>query len=123
MVEIFIKKGQSMLEYAVLICVVLSALMIMHVYVKRAYQGRLKQEADSLGQQYSPPFSSSHIRTTTSTNNVTYTGGETDSLDLQGDLIPDGKDVPDGVSVTFTETDTLFQRSEQIESFAREDQE
>lgn len=67
------KHGQSILEYSVLFATVLSALLIMQFYVKRAYEGRLKHEADSLGQQYSPRHTVSRITTTTSSTSVTTT--------------------------------------------------
>ena len=37
-----IKKGQSTLEYAVLISVVVAAIVTMHTYMRRAIKGRLK---------------------------------------------------------------------------------
>ncbi len=38
----FSKKAQSTFEYAVLITVVISAIIAMHTYMRRAAQGRLK---------------------------------------------------------------------------------
>lgn len=43
------KKAQSHIEYAVLICIVVAALLTMHLYIKRGLQGNLRQ----LGDQYS----------------------------------------------------------------------
>lgn len=48
------KRGQSSLEYAVLLAVVVASLLAMQVYMKRGMQGRLRQIADDLGQQYAP---------------------------------------------------------------------
>ena len=48
------KKGQSTLEYAILIIVVMAALLSIQVYVKRGIQGRFKSAADDIGDQYSP---------------------------------------------------------------------
>ena len=59
------KRGQSILEYSILLAVILSAILIMQFYVKRSYQGRLKTEADSVGQQYSPGHTTSTVTTTT----------------------------------------------------------
>jgi hypothetical protein len=92
----------------------------MQVYVKRSYQGRLKREADSVGQQYSPGHTASRIVTTTSINSVSYTGGETDSSDLSG-VVPDNQTVPDGMSVTYTKTATTMERSERVDSLAAEE--
>jgi hypothetical protein len=47
-------KGQSTLEYAVLVIIVIGALLSIQVYIKRGVQGRLKSSADDIGEQYSP---------------------------------------------------------------------
>ena len=49
----FTKKGQSILEYAILLAVVIAVLLIMQAFVKRGYQGSLKRSADSMGTQFS----------------------------------------------------------------------
>ncbi|MBU1998950.1 MAG: hypothetical protein KKE64_05590 [Candidatus Omnitrophica bacterium] len=69
----FSKRGQSLLEYAILFAVILSALLIMQFYIKRGYQGRLKQSADSVGQQYAPGHTTSKIVTTSSSTTRTTT--------------------------------------------------
>ena len=46
-------RGQSTLEYAVLIVIVIGALLSIQVYIKRGIQGRLKSAADDIGDQYS----------------------------------------------------------------------
>jgi len=48
------RKGQSTLEYAVLIIVIIGALISIQVYIKRGVQGRLKSASDDIGDQYSP---------------------------------------------------------------------
>ena len=48
------KRGQSTLEYAVLIVVIIGALLTIQVYIKRGVQGRLKSAADDIGDQFSP---------------------------------------------------------------------
>lgn len=48
------KKGQSTLEYAILIIIVLAALLSIQIYVKRGLQGRFKSAADDIGAQFSP---------------------------------------------------------------------
>lgn len=60
-----------MLEYSILFAVILSAILIMQFYVKRSYQGRLKREADTVGQQYSPGHTTSNITTTTDSTSTT----------------------------------------------------
>jgi uncharacterized protein (UPF0333 family) len=47
-------KAQTSLEFAVLIICVVAALLGMQVYLKRAFQGKLRGAADEVGQQYSP---------------------------------------------------------------------
>ena len=47
-------KGQSTLEYAVLIIIIIGALLTIQVYIKRGVQGRLKSAADDVGDQFSP---------------------------------------------------------------------
>jgi Flp pilus assembly pilin Flp len=46
-------KAQSTLEYAIIIAVVVGALLAIQVYVKRGVQGRFKQAADDIGEQFS----------------------------------------------------------------------
>ena len=47
------KRGQSTLEYAVLIVVIIGALLTIQMYIKRGVQGRLRSAADDIGDQYS----------------------------------------------------------------------
>lgn len=47
------KNGQSTLEYAVLIIIIIGALLSIQVYIKRGIQGRLKGAADDIGDQFS----------------------------------------------------------------------
>ncbi|MBU1726891.1 MAG: hypothetical protein KJ880_04615 [Candidatus Omnitrophica bacterium] len=53
------KKGQSTLELLILIAIITAALVSMTIYVKRAIQGKFRQSADSIGEQYSPSAASS----------------------------------------------------------------
>ncbi len=74
------KRGQSILEYAVLISIVLAAAIGMQTYVKRGLQGRYKAVTDNLvtgaggnnevaqlagPRQYEPYYAESSFRTTT----------------------------------------------------------
>jgi hypothetical protein len=58
-------KAQATLEVSILIAVIAAALLASIVYVKRALQGKLRESADSVGEQYSP------ARTFLSTRNST----------------------------------------------------
>jgi len=62
------KKAQSTLEYAILIFVVVAALIVMQIYVKRGIQGRMRESSDQIGEQYSPGFTTSNYTTTRDTN-------------------------------------------------------
>lgn len=47
------RKGQSTLEYAVLIIIIIGALLSLQTYIKRGIQGRLKSATDDIGDQFS----------------------------------------------------------------------
>ena len=49
-----LQRGQSTLEYVILIVIVIAALLTMQMYMKRGVQGRWKSAADELGDQYDP---------------------------------------------------------------------
>ncbi|MBU0547988.1 MAG: hypothetical protein KJ710_01085 [Candidatus Omnitrophica bacterium] len=46
-------RGQSTLEYVILVGFVVAALIAMGIYMKRGYEGRIKESTDQIGQQYS----------------------------------------------------------------------
>jgi hypothetical protein len=48
------KRGQSTVEYAVLIIIIICALISIQAYIKRGVQGRLKSATDDIGDQFSP---------------------------------------------------------------------
>jgi len=50
----FNRKGQSTLEYTLIIAVVVGGLLLMQHYVKRGYAGRLKSASDEMGEQFDP---------------------------------------------------------------------
>jgi len=47
-------RAQSLLEYSFLLAVLIAALLSMQIYAKRAIQGRLRLNAEELGEQYAP---------------------------------------------------------------------
>ncbi|MFH0940748.1 MAG: hypothetical protein V1840_02705 [Candidatus Omnitrophota bacterium] len=61
----FSKRGQSTLEYAVLIVVIIAALIAMQVYLKRGIQGRMRESSDQIGEQFSPGYTVSNRVTRT----------------------------------------------------------
>ena len=58
-------RGQSTLEYVILIGFVVAALIAMGVYMKRGMQGRLRESTDQVGQQYSAGNTTSEYVTKT----------------------------------------------------------
>ncbi|MDP3723319.1 MAG: hypothetical protein Q8R91_07475 [Candidatus Omnitrophota bacterium] len=48
------RRGQSTLEYAVVIGVVAAALVVMQIYMKGGIQGKLREATDDVGEQFSP---------------------------------------------------------------------
>ncbi len=91
------RRGQSTLEYIVVIGSLAAALIVMGVYMNRGFQGNVRGFADSVGEQFSPESTAVHnteqtvvspggdytsqTRTTTSiTYGSTITDGESDDL-------------------------------------------
>jgi Flp pilus assembly pilin Flp len=58
------RKSQSMLEYTILMIIIVAAFITMQVYIKRGFQGRWKQAADDLGDQYDVNAFNSNVRYT-----------------------------------------------------------
>ena len=65
------KKGQSALEYAVLLIVLMGAFIGIQNYMKRGIQGRWKASVDELGDQYDPRTADTNIRETLSSSTNT----------------------------------------------------
>ncbi len=64
------RRGQSTLEYVILIGFVVAALIAMGVYMKRGLQGRLRESTDQIGQQYSAGNTESEYTITTGMTQV-----------------------------------------------------
>lgn len=62
------QKGQSVLEYTVLLVIVMGALIAMTQYIKRAVQGRWKTVVDDMGDQYDPRLTEIRINHTVVVN-------------------------------------------------------
>ena len=73
----FNRKGQSTLEYAIIITMVVAAFMFMRIYMKRAVEGKLRDSADDIGDQFESLKTSS---LTTTTNVGTTIQDQTDGL-------------------------------------------
>lgn len=59
-----LRRGAFSLEYAVVIVCVVAGLIAMQIYITRSMQGRLRQSADSFGEQYAPGNTSADITQT-----------------------------------------------------------
>ncbi len=64
------RKGQSILEYTVIMVIVLGVVIAMRDYVKRGIQGRWKSSTDEMGDQYDPQHLNSDINVAVVTNSV-----------------------------------------------------
>ena len=81
------QKGQSTLEYAILIIIIIGALLSIQVYIKRGIQGRLKSATDDIGTQFSVGNTNViKTMTTSSRTDETFISGVTRS-ELLGDEI------------------------------------
>jgi len=79
----FNRKGQSTLEYALIISVVVAGLLLMQHYVKRGYSGRLKSASDEMGEQYDPNAYTSNFTINQSSNvSQTVQGGVSETTHL-----------------------------------------
>jgi len=77
-------KGQSTLEYALIVAVVVGALVAMNVYMKRGLQGRLRESADQIGEQFDANNTTIN-RTTTRTGTTVQTVNAGTTTTHQGD--------------------------------------
>ncbi|MDE1921239.1 MAG: hypothetical protein KGJ09_05465 [Candidatus Omnitrophica bacterium] len=61
-------RGQTILEYTVIMIIILGVLVAMKDYVKRGIQGRWKSSSDEIGGQYDPQWVNSNILYATQSN-------------------------------------------------------
>lgn len=96
------RRGQSTLEYAVIIAVVVAALLAMQIYMKRGVEGKLRDSTDQIGDQFDAETTSFDSTTSRTSKTVQITtGGATTSL--TGAALPGGA-VIEGFPETRTET-------------------
>jgi uncharacterized protein (UPF0333 family) len=103
------KRGQSTLEYAVLIVVIIGALLAMQVYVKRGVQGKLRESTDSIGDQFSPGYTTynktTHSYSATNeeqnaTQSTTTIGCQVQQRNMEENVADAGKEYWSDVSAT-----------------------
>ncbi len=61
MLSIYKNRGQSSLEYTIIIIILIGALLAISTYFKRGIQGRWKDSVDGLGDQYDPLYTKSEV--------------------------------------------------------------
>ena len=84
------QKGQSTLEYAILIIIIIGALLSIQIYIKRGVQGRLKSATDDIGDQFSPGNTNVTMSmTTSSVSSDTFISGVTKSQLLNEEITID----------------------------------
>jgi len=71
-------KGQSAVEYALLLIIVMGAFVATSFYIKRGIQGRWKGAVDGMGEQYDPTVMSTNIYQTLVSNSYTLITTEED---------------------------------------------
>ncbi|MBM3248815.1 MAG: hypothetical protein FJZ10_05310 [Candidatus Omnitrophica bacterium] len=105
------KIAQSLIEYAVLLCLVISAILVMSAYIKRAYSGRIRSDADSISSRlYSPKHTTSKIETTSTTVSESCTGTNCA-----------GVAVPYGVTAEWSNSTVTFDHKEAVDAFAKDE--
>ncbi len=67
----FRKKGQTTIEYAVLLIIIMGALLASGNYIKRGFQGRWRAAVDEVGDQYDPRYANASIKHILESNSVT----------------------------------------------------
>ncbi len=74
------RKGQSILEYTVIVIIILGVVIAMKDYIKRGIQGRWKSATDDFGDQYDPQAVNSSIMYATQVNSQSIVGVESDTV-------------------------------------------
>jgi len=75
------RKGQTILEFTVILIIILGVLITMKDYIKRGVQGRWKSATDDFGDQYDPQFVNSNITYATQSNAISTVQVENGSFD------------------------------------------
>ena len=92
------KKGQTALEYGLLIAVVVLALVAINIYMKKGVQGRLKESTDQIGRQFTPDTFETSWRIASS--------GNTQTREIRTDNGELTTNIEQGETVTKSEYDT-----------------
>jgi len=72
------RKGQSTLEYAIVVAIIVAGLLAMQFYIKRGWEGKLKAASDNMGEQFDPGFYTANFQiTSTQAQSADQLGGVT----------------------------------------------
>lgn len=87
-------RGQSTLEYVILIGFIVAALIAMGVYMKRGVQGRLRESTDQIGEQYSAGNVEAEYTTKTDVEQVEnmIAGGQTTTSIIKNESAKTGQE-------------------------------
>jgi hypothetical protein len=101
-------KAQSTLEFCVFTAVVIAALLAMTIYLKRAVQGKLREAADSVGEQYSSELTvaSSQMQIESNVDSNSYVD-ETSNAQLDSNYLTDTATKERTIRNEYEETPTL----------------
>jgi len=80
-------KGQTILEYTIIIVILLGAMLAMKDYVKRGMQGRWAEATDDMADQYDPQAINSSINYATQVNSTSIVSATTGIL--SGSSLPE----------------------------------
>ncbi|MCX5693761.1 MAG: hypothetical protein NT014_01305 [Candidatus Omnitrophica bacterium] len=96
-------KGQTTLEVVILIGFVVAALIAMGVYIKRGMQGRLRDSADQIGEQYSAGNTTGKYTTTISMeqNESMQKGGHVDTTIVKNEQRKSGSETVSDFSLGY----------------------
>ena len=119
-----LSKAQASLEYAALIGVVVGAIILISTYMKRSVEGKLRANADDVGEQYDVAHGTYHYDSSmVDPQEVTYTAMGTESAtdpDLRA-LVDSGFtgynhniDMGQGVQAQYTEQGAARHTNEKI---------
>ena len=64
------RRGQSVIEYAVMIAVVIAALLVMQIYMKHGVSGKLRESTDQVGEQFTPHMATYDLTRTYNSNRI-----------------------------------------------------
>ena len=88
------QRGQSTVEYAIVITVIIAALLAMQIYIKRGAMGKLKDATDQIGEQFSPMLATQNMNRhyNSDHNEILTTDGKLVTQNMQEDQTRTGEE-------------------------------